>query len=429
MVQAANVAQLPLMRRRTRRPSHTWHLRHRPYVVQPCAFAPVLAGETLKNLLFQCRAVADPIRNPLIGWWLEHYWFYTSLESVGQEDFLWDPTLVGGFNATKTSTALELYQVGSSATDAAEGPQEDFLGVVYNRIVDEYFRNENETNAQYRDGRLCLAQITGNNVFDSWDPATKWTSADVALTVGVDDQISASELERLRIQYDMMRDKTMTPMSYEDYLRSQGVNVPMSQQAKYDKPELIRFTREWTYPVNTVNPADGTPSSTVSWAVAERADKDRYFKQPGFIMGVTVARPKVYLKNQKGTLSGYLNTAYKWLPRQVMANVDAALHKFTIANNLLPNTEDYILDFRDLFEFGEQFLNFDPATLASSYGFNQMATSDKFGTGRYPATADINELFVTVSRNNIRQDGVVDLQIATQLPKDPTPGNDAMNNA
>lgn len=425
MVTAANVAQLPLMRRRTRRPSHTWHVRHRPYVIQPVAFAPVLAGETLKNLLFQCRAVADPIKNPLIGWWLEHYWFYTSLESVGNEDFLWDPAVANGFNATKTTTALELYQVGSSASDSIEGPQEDFLGVIYNRIVDEYFRNENETNASYRDGRLCLAQIPGNNLFDSLDTVTKYTSADVSLTVGADDVITASELERLQMQYEIMRDKTLTPMSYEDYLRSQGVNVPMSQQAKYDKPELIRFTREWTYPTNTVNPADGAPSSTVSWAVAERADKDRYFKQPGFIMGVTVARPKVYLKKQLGTMSGYLNTAYKWLPRQLMGDVEAALHKVSVANAIMSNTEEVVLDFRDLFEHGEQFLNFDPATTPSTYGYNAMDTVEKYGYGRYPKTADINELFVTTTRNNIRQDGVVDLQIATQLPRDPMPGNDA----
>lgn len=428
MVTAANVSQLPLMRRRTRRPSHTWHVRHRPYTIQPVAFAPVLAGETLKNLLFQCRAVSDPIRNPLIGWWLEHYWFYCSLESVGNEDFLWDPTLAGGWMSTKAATALELYQVGSSAVDAAEGPQEDFLGRIYDRICEEYFRNENETPAQYRDGRLCLAMLTGSNLFDSVDTATKWTASDVALTVGTDDQITARELETLRMQYEIMRDKTLTPMSYEDYLRAQGVNVPMSQQAKYDKPELIRFTREWTYPTNTVNPADGTPSSAVSWAVAERADKDRYFKQPGFIMGVTLARPKVYLKRQKGTMSGFLNTAYKWLPRQVMPNVEAALHKVTIANPILENTEDVIFDFRDLFEHGEQFLNLDPSTAAATYGFNQMDTQDKWGMGRYPVTGDINNLFTTVTRNNIRQDGVVDLQIATQLPRDPTPGNDAMTN-
>lgn len=424
---ASNVAELPLMRRRVRRPSHTWYLRHRPFVIQPCAFLPVLAGETLKNLMFQCRAVSDPIKNPLIGWWLEHYWFYASIEDLGNENFLWDPTDATGFATQKATTALELYTVASTDAQALaqEGAQEAFLSAMYERVVSEYFRNENELGSSYRDGALALSQIASNSIFDSFETETKYQSADATLVVGADDTISASELEKLAAQYQMLKDAKLTPMSYEDYLRSQGVKVPQSMQMAYDKPELIRYTRSWQYPVNTVNPTDGTPSSAVSWAVTERADKDRYFKQPGFILGVTLARPKVYLKSPKGTMVGFMNNAYKWLPRQMMGNVEAALHKVTVENAVLPNTSVCVLDFRDLFEHGEQFLNLDPATAAATHGFNQMGTQDRWGMGRYPAISDRNELFVDITKNNVRQDGVADFQIATQLPKDPIPGVDA----
>ena len=72
-VQVANLAQ---QRRVTRRPQHTFQLRHRPWEIQPFMLAPVLPGETMQNLLLQARVVTDPIKNPLIGWWCEHYVFY-----------------------------------------------------------------------------------------------------------------------------------------------------------------------------------------------------------------------------------------------------------------------------------------------------------------------------------------------------------------
>ena len=59
-----------------RHPKHTFHLFTRPYQIQPFLIAPVLAGETMKNLLLQARVVTDPVQNRLIGWWQEYYFFY-----------------------------------------------------------------------------------------------------------------------------------------------------------------------------------------------------------------------------------------------------------------------------------------------------------------------------------------------------------------
>ena len=70
------VQSLPQSGRVPRRPTHTWQVRHRPYVLQPFCIHPVLPGETLKEMFFQARVVTDPIKNPIIGWWLDHWWFY-----------------------------------------------------------------------------------------------------------------------------------------------------------------------------------------------------------------------------------------------------------------------------------------------------------------------------------------------------------------
>ena len=62
--------------RAMRKPSHPFQIKHKPFLIAPFFIAPVLAGETLKNLLLQSRAVSKPVKSPIIGWWLEYYFFY-----------------------------------------------------------------------------------------------------------------------------------------------------------------------------------------------------------------------------------------------------------------------------------------------------------------------------------------------------------------
>src|SRR3546814_10510072 len=100
-------------------------------------------------------------------------------------------------------------------------------------------------------------------------------------------------------QWEAMRSMQLTASTFEDWVKTFGVRVPKAEAEESHRPELLRYIREWSYPSNTINPADGTPSSAVSWSVAERADKDRFFSEPGFLFGCAVARPKVYFSKQK----------------------------------------------------------------------------------------------------------------------------------
>ena len=59
--------------RKSRRPSHPFQLRHMPWQIQPFLIAPVLPGETLKNILLQSRAVTKPIKNGIVGIRIEHH--------------------------------------------------------------------------------------------------------------------------------------------------------------------------------------------------------------------------------------------------------------------------------------------------------------------------------------------------------------------
>ena len=113
--------------------------------------------------------------------------------------------------------------------------------------------------------------------------------------------------------YERMRAMRFIDMSFEDYLKEQGVNLGSDERP--DRPELLRVTSNWAYPSNTVDPSTGMPSGAASFSINERADKDRFFKEPGFIIGLTVARPKLFMGNQKSAGAIMMNDAFAFMPR------------------------------------------------------------------------------------------------------------------
>ena len=123
--------------RRLRTPTHTFQVRHIPFGIQPFFIAPVLAGETMKNLLFQSRAVSDPIRNPLVGWWLEYYFFYVKLTDLDARDTIMnaliDPT--NSMSSLNEAANIRYYH-------AAGGP--NWTKLCLKRVVEEYFRDEGD---------------------------------------------------------------------------------------------------------------------------------------------------------------------------------------------------------------------------------------------------------------------------------------------
>lgn len=405
--------------RRIRSPSSPFHVRQEPFDIQPFAIMPVLAGETLKNLTFQIRAVTDPIKSPLIGWWYETYWFYikmTDMVGAQQIDTIWDPTEVfSGVNLVSADN-LRMYTKHTAANGQAK-----FIQLAYERIVQHWFRDDNAAAVSAGAGVL-RAQRVNKDTWNSMKLRSEVTTEEPVLTVGVDDTFTASELEQLQRDWNLQRMAGLTQMSYIDYLASQGVNLPEDEDSIIDRPELLRYQREWQYPSNTVEPTTGVPSSAVSWAISGRADKDRFFKEPGFIMGVSVVRPKIYLKAQHGSLVGFMNSAERWMPRQMMDQLETGWFDLASTDNVADNAATVVVDLRDLLEYGEQFVSESPD---GAYYFNQMDMDDAQMLGRFPLAADIVALFSAPASKYIRSDGVADWKIATSLPRDMLQGSDA----
>jgi len=210
-------------------------------------------------------------------------------------------------------------------------------------------------------------------------------------------------------------------MTFEEWLATNGVSTPdkfAQTEQDFQQPELLRYSRDFAYPVTTVNTSDSSVSQLWQWNIADRADKARFFTEPGFIVGLTCVRPKVYRKNLRGAAINLLNTAEKWLPAVFDTDPHATIFKYndevTETNTpIVGATADYYLDMKDLFLHGDQFVNF--ALSETDKAIIDLPSVDATNTN-YPDLDDAKSLFVSATTaQHIILDGACDLKIATRL--------------
>lgn len=414
------LVSLPKSGRVSRRPQHRFYIRHKPWVIQPFLLAPVLPGETLENLLLQSRAITDPITNRVMGWWLEHYVFYVKLRDLTDRDQYtqmaldldWDPVAAG----VTSAAAVAYYHPDTGINWAQECLQ---------RVTEEFFRDEGEAWDAFTIGGMPIASIGQNSWMDSILPNSDYITEDLNVDLDANATIMASEVEEAMRTYQMLQMNDLATMSFEEYLQQHGVRRPLSEDSH--RPELVRYSRDWQYPSSSVDADTGSVNSVVSWNVAERADKKRFFSEPGFLFGCTVVRPKVYLKHQFGTGAWAMDNALTWLPAMLMDDPRSSYREITEGTGPLSALTDssgapgsYWMDVRDLLVHGDQFCNF---SMLGSTAYNAVALpANADGQRRYAtSTADHEDLFVGVSPNALtEQDGVVSLNIKGRQ-RDTTP--------
>lgn len=411
-------ADLPGTGRITRRPRHTFAIRARPWQAQPFFIAPVLAGETMKNLNVQARVVSDPVKNKLAGWWHEKYFFYVKLRDLaGRDDFvemLLDQAK--DMSAYNTAATVRNYHFGSGI---------DWTQLCLDRVIAEYFRNEGEAITVATIDSVPLVSINDSSWLDSAVQQSLLDAVDIDLSDAGSPggtAVLASEIEAALRNWELLsQEGVIAPMTFEDYCRTFGVRLPTEE---IHKPELVRYVRDWTYPTNTVEPTTGVPSSALSWSIAERADKSRFFKEPGFLFGVCCSRPKVYLKNIIGSAASLMDDMFAWLPA-ILAN-DARSSQIHIPDGAGPfqtgaGADGYVVDIKDLLLYGDQFINFAlSATDANIVDLPSTALQY-----RYASSTDADSLFVDAAggKKLIREDGVVSLNIlGRQVDTTPTAG-------
>lgn len=401
------LTQLNKMQRLTRHPKHNWHVRHKPFVIQPVMIAPVLAGDTLKQAMWQHRTQTETLSNQLIGWWLEQMLVYVPLRALPDwstlEAMLIDNSSISGIT---DAADVDTFHGDTAAPDYTK----ECLKV----IVEHYFRDEGE--AWDASGRtidsnpIANARLSAPGWIDSLRVETVYDDNDPGMPedAGTD---TMEELDRRRVQWEFYRSQNLVQMEYEDYLKMFGIRL---KQEGIVKPELLRHARQWQLPSSAVDGATGAVSTVVSWAGQERADKDRKFQQPGFLVMVQVCRPKVYYNNCKGAAVAELVRALDWMPRHLQHEAAIGLkEKASSAFPLDDSTAAYVFDIKDLFLHGDQFINFD---LAATNANLVSLPSDDVTNKWYPTSTDIDNLFVSTNTTNlVHSDGVCQLHIASTL--------------
>lgn len=414
----AIVQNIPATGRVGRYPKHAFLTRELPFTAQPFFFAPVLPGETLENVYFESRVVSDPVKNPIIGWKKEYYFFYVPvsllLVDAIREMFI-DPANVDIAGTLGVTSSDAGYYTAKGGVD--------YLKRATAVIVESHFRDEGETASQFQTtGGIPMVQIRDRMWLDSLtDEDLAALTTDPAAT-GTPSNLE--ELQSLYEAYDQLQKVGIANMTFEDFLRSYGVSVP--ETVEESKPELLARYSNFQYPTNAIDPTTGTPSSALSWVFKNGNRDPKFFKEPGFIVGLSMTRPKIYFGGLAGSLSAHLTRAWDWLPNYLN---DAspiplpltAMKKFASDTGPLGDrataTDGYWVEMRDLFLHGDQFQNVkawtDNAAPADDFANHMLALppADNHHLYKYPTEAQAKGFFVGASNTFVRQDGYVSLSI------------------
>lgn len=427
-------------RRRHRRPQEPFNIRSRPMEITPFMIHPVLPNESMDNLLMQVDAYSDPIVNRNLGWHANYQFYYVPLMALTNGDLMDGdvaPAQIASMMLDATYDIIPAY----GATGAISVPLYQFKGAMpwlqlcMECIIGKFYRDEDERPYAYAPASSMeypLAYINQRSWIHSLKEESAGTDDDELPGVDeIEDLDVLSGFSTARDQWEIMRDSGTEDLSYDDYLRAQGVRLGSAErrlntnaEKTAPEPELLRFIRKWVKPISTFDPADGSAATGLKWSCAERVDKTRYFKEPGFVVGVTCTTPKLYLGNQKGAIVGLLSKPFHWLPRVLQGfgytSVTEVLDS-TTDGPLINQDEDYWFDIGDLFNYGGGgFVN-------HALGAAQHALAIPDGNPlnkRYLTEAEIKSLFVdSTNDQHIYQDGTVHLDILTTVPSDQTPGS------
>ena len=396
------VKKVPALRDRSiRRPKHSWSVVTRPYRLTPICLAPVMAGDTLKTASYQARALTDPLSSPLRGWHLEFFFFYVRIMDMENG---------AAIIAKLIDEDQGAYTPDSANANLYHNYGIDWMTRALKLIVPHYFRDYGEDWDEVTESGLPIVQARSHS----------WLEHYIATSALPADDTDAEDWENLWSKWAVLSKNRLTVATYEEWLRQQGVKPPQNLRepdADLKIPEMIRHYKDWQYPVSTVSPTDGTASNAVSWACNDKIERARRFTEPGFIVGLVLARPKEYLPIATGTSSvwqagfaaGALNTAKSWIPPVYANEPGESLRIFAAGTGPVgqkATTFEYCVDHRDLFLEGDQYI------LGTQTGL--YVPRRDMPLYRYPTEAGITALF-TGANGFVTTEGLVAFSIAGRV--------------
>lgn len=330
------------LKRKTRTPNFPIGGRIAPYGLYPIWAHPVLPGETLQSASQKTILRSEAIKNPLMGAWHEQwlvYFKFSDLDRELGEMFIKDTIATTGFTASSDNTA----------TFTHDG-QIDWIGMCLRKLHESYFLHEGETAREIHTG---IPQVKLNNA--SWYQNMMFEPADQSVPTS-----DASDLYEHLQGWMMLQQMQMTDLTYEDYLETYGVKASRGHDGE---PEILRFGRSWTTPVNSIEPTTGAPSSAWLWNLDFKSEKPKRFQEPGFVVAFQTVRPKMRNANTLFSAVGNLWGFSDWFPSYNLEDPTAGVKEIAKNDPVFEaamtdaGTETLIYDHRDLLSHGESFYN------------------------------------------------------------------------
>ena len=411
-ISAATLIEAPKTARKPRSPTHDFQIRMRPFVLQPFMVAPTLPGDTLKNISVSYTAMTDPVKNPMIGWWMDMHVFHVPFQAMDISSHLETMVLDPAFG--------ELNAAADVAADPdfyhAQAGRPSFAYHATKAVVEEYFRNEGEdwlTNAHLDNvPQIGLRKVIALSSFvldsASGEPDVLPGTADADDNL---DEIHGSGLSATFAgaydAYQALVAASVVDITFDDWLKQYGVRMPTPHTDP--KPERVLSYSDWKFPTRAIDETDGSLAALVSWRDRAAEAKDKRFKQPGVLLGLMCATPKVYLGKQVEAAIDVLTRSLDWLPAVLGEHAYTSLKLFTSDGATTGDgpigftpSAGYWLDMRDLFVHGDQFVNF----ALTETDANIVALPNSAGKQRFVSSTDADNLFAAASPlNKIRCEG------------------------
>lgn len=385
----------------------------KPFGLYPIMAHPVLPGETMKSFNLKWRTLSMPVKHPLAGAWLETWLVYVKLTDLSRD--------LGNMFIDDTYSTTGYAASSSSDRYFTKAGQIDWIRLCAERVHDAYFLDDSETAVEIDGVRQTKMSAM------SWYQNMMFKPADDPLT-GADIGEDMAEMNA----FMMMQQMNMTELTYERYLEQYGVSS--IRQAEGD-PEILRYARSWTLPVNTVEPTTGAPSSAWVWSDEVKADKDKRFSEPGFVLALAAVRPKMYQENLRYSFTGNLWGFSDFFPAYTLEDPSAGIKTmqtddpvFGSAFRTDAGTMDLLYDHRDLLSHGEQFINEfggTPYALPMSAGLTgQDAATNQDLRGEYADSTAIDALFTSATATDkfCYYEGIAHMNIAGHIQDTTTGG-------
>lgn len=356
----------------------------KPFGLYPLWATPVLPGETLNSCETKYRLISLPVRHPLTGAWFETWTVFCSLTDL-------NTNFAQMFISEDVSPTA--YQAGADRPRYfTKSGQIDYIKLAMDAIVKNYFRDEEEP-----DWDTHLIDGVHMAKRQSWD----WAQNLMFKPVNLDATYLPSSLpeDGTLTPLEIMRLSGMSEITYEKYLMQYG--VAQKEAVKEARiPEILRYTRDWTVPTNSIEPTTGRPSSAFSWSSTIKSDKPKRFDEPGFVVTIGCVRPKMFDPTLRSSMIGELWGFGDFFPVYNLSDPAAGLKLLDASHkvlNLPVGTDALMYDHRDLLSHGEQFIN----DWAGPYPLPQISSRTLVDgseihelRGQYPTEANINSLFV-----------------------------------